>query len=73
MEELTKEFNGKILSLQFSLAKKDEVIASQNAEAISRHEALLMSKLQSAHTVKQPIRLKPGQKDFKVSLSNSSY
>ena len=55
MEELTKEFNGKILSLRFSLTKNDEVIASQNAEAISRHEALLMSKLQSAHTVKESI------------------
>ena len=55
MEELTKEFNGKILSLRFSLTKSDEVIASQNAEAISRHEALLMSKLQSAHTVKESI------------------
>ena len=28
------------------------MIASQNIEVISRHEALLMSKLQAAHTVK---------------------
>ena len=55
MEELTKELNGKIRSLKFSLGKNDEVIASQNTEAISRHEALLMSKLQAAHTVKEAI------------------
>ena len=31
------------------------MIASQNIEVISRHEALLMSKLQAAHTVKVSI------------------
>ena len=55
MEELTKEFNRKIQSIKFSLDKNDEVIASQNTEAISRHETLLMSKLQAAHTVKESI------------------
>ena len=55
MEELTKEFNGKIQSIKFSLEKNDEMKASQNTEAISRHEALLMSKLQAVHTVKESI------------------
>ena len=55
MEELTKEFNGKIQSIKFSLDKNDEMKASQNTEAISRHEALLMSKLQAVHTVKESI------------------
>ena len=40
MEGLTKEFNGKIQSIKFSLDKNDEVIASENTEAISRHWAL---------------------------------
>lgn len=45
MEELTKEFNGKMQSLKFSLGKNEEVIGSKNTEAIARHGALLMSKL----------------------------
>ena len=55
MEELMKSFNGKIQSLKFSIGKNDEVIASRNAEAISRHETLLMSKLQAVHTAKESI------------------
>ena len=55
MEELMKSFNGKIQSLKFSIGKIDEVIASRNAEAISRHETLLMSKLQAVHTAKESI------------------
>ena len=55
MEELMKEFNRKIESIKFSLDKNDGVIASQNTEAISRHKALLPSKLQAAHTVKESI------------------
>ena len=55
MEELIKSFNGKIQSLKFSIGKNDEVIASQNAEAISRHKTLLMSKLQAVHTAKESI------------------
>ena len=50
-----KEFNRKIESIKFSLDKNDGVIASQNTEAISRHKALLTSKLQAAHTVKESI------------------
>ena len=45
MEELTKEFNGKMQSLKFSQGKNEEVIGSKNTEAIARHGALLMSKL----------------------------
>ena len=42
-------------SLKFSLSKNEEVIGSKNAEAIARHEALLMSKLEAVHTVKESI------------------
>lgn len=55
MEELTKEFNGKMQSLKFSLGKNEEVIGSKNTETIARHGALLMSKLQAVHTVKESI------------------
>ena len=55
MEELVTSFSGKIQSLKFSIGKIDEVIASRNAEAISRHETLLMSKLQAVHTAKESI------------------
>ena len=52
MEELTKELNGKMQSLKFSLSKNEKVIGSKNAEAIARHRALLMSKVQDDHIVK---------------------
>ena len=55
MEDLAKELDGKIQSLKFFLGKNDEVTASRNAEATSRHEALLMSKLHAVHTVKESI------------------
>ena len=55
MEDQSKELDGKILSLKLSLGKNDQVIASNNIEAISRHEALIMSKIQSIHTVKEAI------------------
>ena len=55
MEELIKEFNGKMQSLKFSLGKNEEVIGSKNTEAIARHGALLMSKLQAVHTVQESI------------------
>ena len=55
MEELTKEFKGKMQSLKFSLDINEEVIGSKNTEAIARHGALLMSKLQAVHTIKESI------------------
>ena len=66
MEELTKEFNGKLQSLKFSLGKNEEVIGSKNTEAI----ALLMSKLQAVHTVKESIveqKFTDGESEEEVS------
>ena len=42
-------------SLKFSLGKNEELIGSKNTEAIAWHRALLMSKLQAVHTVKESI------------------
>ena len=70
MEELMKSFNGKIQSLKFSIGKNDEVIASRNAEPISRHETLLMSKLQAVHTAKESIielRFTEGEREEQVN------
>ena len=61
MEELTKEFDGKLQSLKFSLGKNKEVIGSKNTEAIARHGALLMSKLQAVHTAKESIASRNSQ------------
>ena len=70
MEELTKEFKGKMQSLKFSLGKNEEVIGSKNTKAIARHGALLMSKLQAVHTVKESIveqKFTEGESEEEVS------
>lgn len=70
MEELTKEFNGKMQSLKFCLGKNEEVIGSKNTEAIARHGALLMSKLQAVHAVKESIverKFTEGESEEEVS------
>lgn len=38
MEELAKEFKGKMQSLKFTLSKNEEVIGSKSVEAIARHQ-----------------------------------
>ena len=70
MEELTKEFDGKMQSLKFSLGKDEEVIGSKNTEAIARHRTLLMSKLQAVHIVKESIverKFTEGESEEKVN------
>ena len=57
-------------SLKFSLGKSEEVIASKTTEAIAKHGALLMSKLQAVHTVKESIvewRFTEGESEEEVS------
>ena len=67
-----KEFNRKIESIKFSLDKNDGVIASQNTEAISRHKALLTSKLQAAHTVKAILGVCMRRSNYDSATVNNS-
>ena len=59
-----------IQSLKFSLGKNEEVIGSKHTKAIARHGALLMSKLQAVHTVKESIveqKFTEGESEEEVS------